>query len=118
MPSFTASLHVSVFNRGSASAGVAARLRVCGLFILLTLPEKRDGMRDRAGKVTRVDKGNFSACEMEDGQLAFLLNYNSVSFFVRDAGKRILRHSDVMRALCFDALSIGASFDSVAALLK
>jgi hypothetical protein len=53
----------------------------------------------------------------EDGQLAFLIS-NSVSFFVRDAGKRILRHSDVMRALGVDALALGASFNSAAFLLK
>jgi hypothetical protein len=48
----------------------------------------------------------------------FFLISNSVSFFVRDAGKRILRHSDVMRALCVDALAPGASFNSAAFLLK
>ncbi len=53
------------FNRGSASAGGAARLRVCGLFSYVDITGERDGKRNRAGKVTRVDKGNLFACEME-----------------------------------------------------
>jgi hypothetical protein len=43
-------------------------------FVYVDITRERDGRRDRAGKVTRVDKGKFIACEMEDGQLAFLLN--------------------------------------------